>query len=222
MVETMGSGGGVLDYDGDGRDDIFLVQGGSPGGENFAAGRGNALFHNEGSGRFREVTREAGIAGTQLRDGLLRRGRPTTTETRRLRDGVRKKSLLQEQRDGTFTDATTPPAWGTRDGEQLRFADVDGTARWTLYAETTSTTPLAKGQAVRQLLHGRLSTATGRLRRRQRRLLSQQHGRTFTDANARGRLSPSEGRTGRGLLRLRRDGDQDLYVANDSVANFPS
>jgi hypothetical protein len=41
-----------LDYDNDGRPDLFVVRFGQ-----------SQLFHNEGNGRFRDVTREAGLAG---------------------------------------------------------------------------------------------------------------------------------------------------------------
>lgn len=51
---SFGSGACVLDYDGDGRPDIFLVN---------ADGSGHpALFHNLGGGRFEDVTKQSGIA----------------------------------------------------------------------------------------------------------------------------------------------------------------
>ena len=47
----LGSGACIIDYDGDGRSDIFLVD---------ADGKGNAaLYKNEGNGRFVNVTKEA-------------------------------------------------------------------------------------------------------------------------------------------------------------------
>lgn len=50
---SFGSGACVLDYDGDGRPDIFLVN---------ANGSGHAaLFHNLGGGRFENVTEQSGI-----------------------------------------------------------------------------------------------------------------------------------------------------------------
>src|SRR2546428_5385582 len=61
IVETMGSGCAFLDYDNDGRPDLFLVSSGL----DFRAARqrpGCKLFHNEGAGRFTDATQAAGIA----------------------------------------------------------------------------------------------------------------------------------------------------------------
>ena len=52
ILETTGSGAAFLDYDNDGLLDIFLVSG--PGGS-------NRLYHNLGSGKFADVTREMGL-----------------------------------------------------------------------------------------------------------------------------------------------------------------
>ena len=51
-VSFYGMGVAVGDYDNDGLPDVFITAVGS-----------NHLFHNEGGGKFREVTREAGVAG---------------------------------------------------------------------------------------------------------------------------------------------------------------
>ena len=61
MPETMGGGGGFLDYDGDGLTDIMLVAGGVLREEDapLAALR---LYRNRGDGSFEDVTAEAGLA----------------------------------------------------------------------------------------------------------------------------------------------------------------
>src|SRR5262249_48927095 len=65
MPETMGSGCAFLDYDGDGRLDILLLNGRPLGGAPKAAADRIptlALYRNRGDGTFRDVTRAAGLA----------------------------------------------------------------------------------------------------------------------------------------------------------------
>src|SRR5207245_10646073 len=68
--ETTGSGCAFLDYDNDGRLDLFLVNAGRlPG----FVGKGPfypALYHNRGSGTFEDVTRAAGLAVEQYGMGV--------------------------------------------------------------------------------------------------------------------------------------------------------
>ncbi len=70
IIEANGTGVAFLDYDRDGRQDIFLVNGsrleGFPRGEEPT----NHLFHNEGNGRFRDVTRESGMARSGWGNGV--------------------------------------------------------------------------------------------------------------------------------------------------------
>jgi len=59
LPETMGSGVGIFDYDGDGDRDLLFIQSNYWKGERDATMR---LYRNEGSWRFRDVTVDAGLA----------------------------------------------------------------------------------------------------------------------------------------------------------------
>jgi tetratricopeptide (TPR) repeat protein len=94
----LGPGACFLDYDGDGRPDIFLASGGSEG--------GIALYHNLGGGKFEDVTRKAGLdpavraigctAGDYDNDGFVD-----------LVLGFDGHVLLEHnEKNGTFKDAT--------------------------------------------------------------------------------------------------------------------
>jgi hypothetical protein len=61
VLEMTGNGAAIFDFDNDGRPDIFLVNGTRlvKGANENATGR---LYHNEGGGRFRDVTPNSGIS----------------------------------------------------------------------------------------------------------------------------------------------------------------
>ncbi|MCY3775282.1 MAG: VCBS repeat-containing protein, partial [Candidatus Aminicenantes bacterium] len=61
LVETMGSGGGFLDYDGDGWMDVYLVNSGATPSSPSAPPGTNRLFRNNGDGSFSDVTEQAGV-----------------------------------------------------------------------------------------------------------------------------------------------------------------
>ena len=60
--ETMGGGVGVLDYDGDGWQDVVLVGGGTWPGQGEPTTRALWLYRNDGDGSFSDRTAEAGLA----------------------------------------------------------------------------------------------------------------------------------------------------------------
>jgi hypothetical protein len=110
IVEAVGSGACVLDYDGDGRMDVYLVdQGwsaGVSGGPRPATPSSGRLYRNRGDGTFEDVTAKAGvgddgfgfgaIAGDVDGDGW--------TDLYLLRKGPNR--LLRNRGDGTFEDVT--------------------------------------------------------------------------------------------------------------------
>src|SRR5688572_8995524 len=68
LLETVGSGAAVLDADGDGRMDLFLVQGRCwPGEEGSEKPQPTAkLFRNRGDGTFEDVTEKAGLGAVRF------------------------------------------------------------------------------------------------------------------------------------------------------------
>src|SRR5437867_2520450 len=61
MPESTGSGGALLDFDNDGRLDIYLVHNGGPNPEGGSPKSKNRLFHQESDGRFRDVSAGSGL-----------------------------------------------------------------------------------------------------------------------------------------------------------------
>jgi tetratricopeptide (TPR) repeat protein len=139
LPETMGGGVAVLDYDGDGRLDVYCVQGGRLPDEDVLppAPQGDRLFRNNGDGTFVDVTALAGLAampggyghGVTVGD-YDNDGRPDLFVTR-----WRSYALYRNKGDGTFEDATDraglggPRDWPTSSA----FADLDGDGDLDLY-----------------------------------------------------------------------------------------
>jgi tetratricopeptide (TPR) repeat protein len=130
----LGSGACFLDYDGDGRPDVFLADHGPEG--------GLGLFHNLGSGKFEDVTKKAGIdpglhgvgctAGDYDNDGFV--DLVVSVKGRLV--------LLHNERNGIFKDATKDSALES-DGLNagVTFIDYDHDGDLDLMVTQTSSNP---------------------------------------------------------------------------------
>jgi hypothetical protein len=107
LIETMGGGVAFLDFDGDGLQDLFFVNGGeTPHGRSLSPVR-NPLYRNLGNGKFEEVSAKAGLdrlgfygMGVTVAD-FDNDGFPDVYVT-----GFPSSALFHNNRDGTFTDIT--------------------------------------------------------------------------------------------------------------------
>jgi tetratricopeptide (TPR) repeat protein len=135
--ETMCGGVGLLDYDGDGWLDIYVVQGGPFPPADSAPGDGDRLFRNRGNGTFEDATERAGIAAFRRGYGhgvtvgdYNNDGWPDLFVTR-----WRSYALYCNKGDGRFEDVTTDTGLaGDRDWPtSAAFADLDGDGDLDLY-----------------------------------------------------------------------------------------
>ena len=70
LIETMGGGVGMFDFDNDEKLDIFLLNGGETPRGKSAKPLQNALYRNLGNGKFAEVAAEAGLDGGAARAAI--------------------------------------------------------------------------------------------------------------------------------------------------------
>ena len=104
---TMAGGVAVFDYNKDGRPDIFFTNG-----ANMATLKKNApkffnqLFRNEGSGVFKDVTKQAGLAGTGYDMGAAVGDYDNDGYPDLFVAGVHGRALYHNNGNGTFTDVT--------------------------------------------------------------------------------------------------------------------
>ena len=221
LVETMGSGCALLDYDGDGRLDVLLINGGrTPDSPPFEP-RAHALYRNPGGGRLEEVTREAGLdlpadygMGVAVGD-YDNDGDPDLYLTH-----FGPNRLYRNNGDGTFSDVTgragvAGAEWST--GAAFFDYDRDGAADLYVvnYLDATfERNPPCEMKGIRAYCHPRhFAGVADRLYR------NLGDGRFRDVSRSSGILNP-EGK-GLGVVAADFDGDGwvDLYVANDSVRN---
>src|SRR6184192_3485531 len=125
-ASSLGSGACFLDYDNDGKIDVFLPDSGTQG--------GMSLYHNVGNGRFEDVTKQAGLdpvahaiactVGDYDNDGFADLAVSSSGRV----------GLLHNERNGTFKDVTE--ATGIKSGHSnlgLTFVDYDHDGDLDLY-----------------------------------------------------------------------------------------
>ena len=112
-VETTGGGVGLLDFDGDGRLDIFLAQGGPLKGPVDPRASSDVLLRNSGDGRFEDISERIGLSAKGYGQGVTVAdydgdGDPDVYVTRY---GVN-TLWRNDRKEGRFTDVTEEAAVG--------------------------------------------------------------------------------------------------------------
>ncbi|HMI53809.1 MAG TPA: CRTAC1 family protein [Candidatus Saccharimonadales bacterium] len=138
LIETMGSGVALFDYDNDGRLDIFVVNGASlddptPKGtipQKKSAKESNRLYHQKIDGTFEDVTMKAGLPGAGYGMGVAAGDYDNDGFADLYVTAYGGNRLYHNNGDGTFTDVTqkanvagdgwsTSAAWIDLDGDGL-------------------------------------------------------------------------------------------------------
>lgn len=229
IVEATGPGCCVFDFDNDGLQDIYFVNGrwhpdvSDNRGRSLRGRLKNALYRNNGDGTFADVTNRAGVAGPDDAFGMAASAADFDN------DGdldlyvcnYGHSLLYQNNGDGTFTDVTeragvSSPGWALA----APWIDYDGDGRLDLFV--VHYLEYDKGEFQRSGAYYKADNFPGPLSYpgETDRLYRNNGDGTFTDVTREtGLLEP----TGRGMgavaCDLDGDGDTDIYVTNDAMAN---
>ncbi len=220
MFETFGSGVAWIDYDNDTFPDLFFVNG--------APGSSNALYHNNKNGTFTDVTARAGVAGggsKVYRTGAAVGDYDNDGDLDLYVTAFGPDTLYRNNGDGTFADVTTTAGvagpvdeWSTSSG----FFDFDRDGDLDLFVVTyldykTRANPYCgqRGEGRRMYCHPTMFDGMAD------RLYQNNGNGTFTDISQQAGIANPAGK-GLGVVfcDFDRDGDTDVYVANDTVRNF--
>lgn len=239
ILESLGGGIVLLDYNGDGLLDVFLPGGGYFDGPDKKQIKGHAckLYQNRGGMRFQDVTTEAGLGtlagakpwfythagavGDYDRDGwpdllvtgwgriALFRNAPAANGTRRFVDVSAAAGLEQG-----ITWATSA-AWADFDGDGFPDLYVCQYVDWSFANHPTDCNYDGKTPDV---------CPPKRFRGLPHKVFHNKTNGTFADVSVVAGLHPGGENASKGLgvviVDVNLDGRPDVYVANDTVANF--
>jgi hypothetical protein len=230
ILETVGSGVALLDYDNDGWLDIYLVNGST-----YEALTGNApaphaaLFHNNHDGTFTNVAEKAGVTNDRWGFGAAvgdydNDGLPDIFVT-----NFGGNRLYHNNGNGTFTDVaekagvvlgnwSTGPTWGDYDGDGRLDLFVPGYVHFDAATLGQATNAIAfcqfRGVPVMCGPRG--------LKGEPDHLFHNNGDGTFTDVSKKAGVTDDSDYYGLASLfvDVNNDGKPDLLVANDSTPNY--
>jgi hypothetical protein len=233
ILETIGSGVALLDYDNDGWLDIYLVNGSTL---EALKGKESApramLLHNNHDGTFTDVTEKAGVANLRWGFGVAVADYDNDGWPDIYVANFGKNRLYHNRHDGTFTDVaekagvalggwSTGPTWGDYDHDGLLDLFVPG------YVKFDPDHPPIAGNGVIppnfcQFRGIAVMCGPRGLPGESDHLFHNNGDGTFTDVSVKAGVSNPNGYYGLAAVFVDVDDDGwlDLAVANDSVPNY--
>jgi enediyne biosynthesis protein E4 len=232
LIETMGAGAAMLDYDNDGWLDVFLTNGArlketqrdgeSP--DKSSPEFWNRLFRNNHDGTFTDLTEKAGVRGKGYSMGVAVADYDNDGDADLLVTGYDVASLYRNNGDGTFTDVTTQSqvdveGWMTSAG----FFDYDNDGRLDILICRYLQWDFAGGSVFcgDNRPGGRGYCHPDKFKPISNYLFKNNSDGTFTDVSAASGIRASAGKAlGVAFGDYNNDGWADIFVANDSHPQF--
>ena len=233
IIETNGSGVGLLDYDNDGWLDIYLVNGSTYDAlSGKAAAPKAALFHNNHDGTFTNVAEQAGVTNDRWGAGVAIADYDNDGWPDIYVSNFGKNRLYHNNHDGTFTDVaekagvalgnwSTGGTWGDYDGDGRLDLFVPG------YVHYDLANPPASGSKIVaynfcQFRGVSVMCGPRGLQGEPDHLFHNNGDGTFTDVSEKAGVSDKNHYYGMSsvFIDLNNDGKPDLLVSNDSTPNY--
>ena len=223
IMETVSAGLALFDYDRDGDIDIYFVNGAPLEGTKVDLPPRNALYRNDGNFRFTDVTKEAGVGDPGYGLGIAVGDYDNDGDPDIYLNNYGPNVMYNNNGDGTFADLTQRT--GTAGGPSLLgagacFLDADKDGDLDLYV--SSYLDFAYETHVHNVWMGfHVYPGPEHYEPTPDAFYSNNGDGTFTDASAESGVASHRGR-GMGVIcaDYDNDGDTDIFVANDSTANF--
>ncbi len=221
LPETMGSGGALFDYDGDGLADAYLVNG-APLVAGEAGRPTGALYRNLGQGRFEDVTAGSGLEETFYGMGAAVGDFDNDGDVDLFVTGVGEHHLFANLGGGRFRDVTREMGIDDRGfGSSAAFLDYDKDGFLDLfvarYVEWSVEKDLPCNPDGRRRTYCTPEQYPGVPNLLYRNL----NGSGFADVSSTSGIGAAVGKAlGVAVLDHNRDGWPDIAVANDTVRNF--
>jgi len=233
IIETPGSGVGLLDYDNDGWLDIYLLNGSTA---KALAGKEEPpkamLFHNNHDGTFTDVTDKSGTSNSRWGFGVAVGDFDNDGWDDIYVANYGKNRLYHNNHDGTFTDVaetagvtaggwSVGPTWGDYDHDGLLDLFVPGYVKFdidhpAIAGKNGVPANFCQFRGINVMCGPRGLPGEGD------HLFHNNGDGTFTDVSVKAGVSDPKGSYGLAavFVDLDNDGWLDLAVANDSVPNY--
>ncbi len=227
IVEAMTAGLALFDYDGDGNEDIYFLNG-APlplGQRHVDPPPRNALYRGLGDGRFLEATNEAGLGDTRYALGVAVADYDNDGDLDVFVTNFGPDALFRNNGDGTFTEVTAQAGvadatGGDKIGAGACWLDMDGDGHLDLFSANYVKFSYDINPSRRI---GGISRAPSPLdfEPQPSNLYRNNGDGTFTDVSGPSGIGAHPG-SGMGVTAFDYDddGDTDIFVCNDVRGNF--